>query len=639
MLQQNATSSDLEIPEDIICPITSQIMADPVVIASGHTYEREAILKWLENNNTDPLTNEKLSNKAVMQNITMKKMIVSFVDKSKKNNPDIIDKIYLPNALIQTLILSLQKNEINVFVETLGKDSRLLSNDLQGNKNLFMLTCEFASLDILNIVLNKLADKIKNLACIQEDKGTALFCNVCRRLGVKGAESLAKALKWEPADIQQILNRSVEIKDIEIAKITLQLGAVATEDLLNKAYDAKATDMAKTLLLAGAVIKTEDIHGNDFFMRTIKDNATALSLFIVSDLADKIMPTKLNTEKESAIHIAAKQNQFDLVKVLLSHPKIEIDQPNGQKENTLHIAVSNNHLPIAQLLIENKINLNAKNGQDKTAIDIAYQQYNEKDFVVLKTLIKAGAQINDLLLKSIQNQQAALVNYLLTEAAQQINPNVSDTEEKSALISAIEKNQIDTIKLLLSHPKINVSQTDQYGNTALHYAAVQGNKETIKLLMEQHASIKDKNKAKKTPVQLARENKHPELANWMEENHRYAKLEPFIGPMKTEIKTLKQENQVLQEKVEKLKKLKVEVKTQKSQIEQFSIFSNNYSQLLKTLAEKRSTVSAQRKRRKNSSSTWHFCAKNRNTKNRNKTPTPNSPSPCKRRKMKQPKKT
>lgn len=32
-----------EIPNEFICPITNQIMDDPVILESGQTYERSAI--------------------------------------------------------------------------------------------------------------------------------------------------------------------------------------------------------------------------------------------------------------------------------------------------------------------------------------------------------------------------------------------------------------------------------------------------------------------------------------------------------------------------------------------------------------------------------------------------------------------
>jgi U-box domain len=40
------------IPKSFICPITQEIMLDPVIVtSSGKTYERNAIEQWLKNNN------------------------------------------------------------------------------------------------------------------------------------------------------------------------------------------------------------------------------------------------------------------------------------------------------------------------------------------------------------------------------------------------------------------------------------------------------------------------------------------------------------------------------------------------------------------------------------------------------------
>jgi hypothetical protein len=52
-------SEELEekIPVEFICPITLQIMEDPVFLPDGNSYERTAIEAWLKNNNTTPLTN------------------------------------------------------------------------------------------------------------------------------------------------------------------------------------------------------------------------------------------------------------------------------------------------------------------------------------------------------------------------------------------------------------------------------------------------------------------------------------------------------------------------------------------------------------------------------------------------------
>lgn len=65
-----------QIPKEFFCPITKEIMTDPVVAADGFTYERSAILEWLEGGNTrSPMTNEELEHALLMPNVTLRNMI------------------------------------------------------------------------------------------------------------------------------------------------------------------------------------------------------------------------------------------------------------------------------------------------------------------------------------------------------------------------------------------------------------------------------------------------------------------------------------------------------------------------------------------------------------------------------------
>lgn len=49
-------------PSAFTCPITMELMTDPVVAADGHLYERGAIETWLKTHNTSPLTNMPINN-------------------------------------------------------------------------------------------------------------------------------------------------------------------------------------------------------------------------------------------------------------------------------------------------------------------------------------------------------------------------------------------------------------------------------------------------------------------------------------------------------------------------------------------------------------------------------------------------
>ena len=52
--------------ENLICPITLEVFKDPVIIEDGNTYEREAILKYLNNNNLSPITREPVNKQIVI---------------------------------------------------------------------------------------------------------------------------------------------------------------------------------------------------------------------------------------------------------------------------------------------------------------------------------------------------------------------------------------------------------------------------------------------------------------------------------------------------------------------------------------------------------------------------------------------
>ncbi|KAJ5071105.1 morn repeat-containing protein [Anaeramoeba ignava] len=76
---------DEKIPQNFICPLTNQIMNDPVIADDGRTYERNAILKWFKNHDTSPVYKEmKLSSTNLIPNLELKKQIQNFLQKFKK---------------------------------------------------------------------------------------------------------------------------------------------------------------------------------------------------------------------------------------------------------------------------------------------------------------------------------------------------------------------------------------------------------------------------------------------------------------------------------------------------------------------------------------------------------------------------
>ena len=46
-------------------------MVDPVIAADGHTYERDAVEKWLQRSSASPVTGFKLASKELLPNLAI----------------------------------------------------------------------------------------------------------------------------------------------------------------------------------------------------------------------------------------------------------------------------------------------------------------------------------------------------------------------------------------------------------------------------------------------------------------------------------------------------------------------------------------------------------------------------------------
>ncbi|KAE8663874.1 U-box domain-containing protein 10 [Hibiscus syriacus] len=66
----------LVIPDDFICPISLELMRDPVVVATGQTYERSYIQRWIDcGNATCPITRQNLEDTTLTPNYVLRSLI------------------------------------------------------------------------------------------------------------------------------------------------------------------------------------------------------------------------------------------------------------------------------------------------------------------------------------------------------------------------------------------------------------------------------------------------------------------------------------------------------------------------------------------------------------------------------------
>jgi len=114
--------NSITIPEDFICPITQELMKNPVVAADGQSYEKEAILCWLQGGHeTSPLTGLKLKSDVLIENYRLKSIIETFQRETQRER-QIKDDLEMTIGLMKEMIVQ-EKEEKTEYAEALKRKS------------------------------------------------------------------------------------------------------------------------------------------------------------------------------------------------------------------------------------------------------------------------------------------------------------------------------------------------------------------------------------------------------------------------------------------------------------------------------------------------------------------------------------
>ncbi len=123
------------VPNEFLCPITLDIMRNPVICEDGISYEKKFIIDWIKKSKTSPITREPMSIEKIYPNESLKNSIKVWI---LDNNMDVDMDIDMD------VNYDLEKNNlsddlITVSLEPLISDT---SND-SNNRNYFVLFLKF----------------------------------------------------------------------------------------------------------------------------------------------------------------------------------------------------------------------------------------------------------------------------------------------------------------------------------------------------------------------------------------------------------------------------------------------------------------------------------------------------------------
>lgn len=100
--------------ENLLCPITQEVMNDPVIAADGFSYEREAIEKWIStrgNRSLSPMTGERLAHLELQEN----KILRIIITQQKEHQPKRRQRVLTQQDLL--LAIKLREEELTALLE------------------------------------------------------------------------------------------------------------------------------------------------------------------------------------------------------------------------------------------------------------------------------------------------------------------------------------------------------------------------------------------------------------------------------------------------------------------------------------------------------------------------------------------
>jgi uncharacterized protein len=166
-------------------------------------------------------------------------------------------------------------------------------------------------------------------------------------------------------------------------------------------------------------------------------------------------------------------------------------------------AVQNKNMEVVRALLDQKVDVKARQGDGATALHWAVRW---DDLETADLLIRAGSDVNaqnDLgitpLSLACTNRSAAMVQRLLQAGA---NPNAVQKNGETVLMTCASTGGIDAVKSLLSHGT-DVNVREGRGQTALMWAVAEKHPDVAAVLVEKGADVSARSDGGFTPLLFA----------------------------------------------------------------------------------------------------------------------------------------
>ena len=215
---------------------------------------------------------------------------------------------------------------------------------------------------------------------------------------------------------------------------------------------------------------------------------------------------------------------FAIPRVLDGDLDLEVDSTDALGRTPLMYACKRGHHELASLLLRLHADPNIESTQGRTAIveaivgnhvECVKVLLGAKNIDINKSFAKRDGFT--ILMIAAQYEKADIVDCLLQQ--DNINVNLKDSKDWSALCLASTKTCLATVNSLLNRKELEIDSVNENGASALIIAAEYGREQIVKTLLERHANPALKDHEGGTAIFRAMQNGHPSVVTAMLNSH------------------------------------------------------------------------------------------------------------------------
>ena len=318
--------------------------------------------------------------------------------------------------------------------------------------------------------------------------------------------------------------------------------------------------LVKELLTENVDIENADnVLGNTLLHLAAAEGHLSMVIYLLDRGANIHAKTKIPFDYFTPLHLASHEGHLKIVIYLLERGA----DIHGVPQNAsfgyitpLHLAARKGYLEIVKHLIKCGANFNATNDHNNTPLDLARIEEQAdviqflENYIIQQRNLGAKTKLEDLMSR-LDDESFFFTSEEIEDYVQQSanNTNILDLNDINTLevesdelfFEAAQNGNAETVQRFFARG-FNINSKDQWGNMALHWAAIKGHLQIIEFLFSNGAAIDPKDNYQQTPLHWAARNGRLEVVKYLLANG--ASIHAIAGNGRTPIQFAEQFGQL-----------------------------------------------------------------------------------------------